>query len=157
MRFIIMILAALGAFWWLKKREESDLSERQEQLPAGVRLLPEKDSDPNPTKSAAARAAAGASAKAPSPPPEASVAAVKTKPSVPAKPGNAKSGGKHDDLTVLTGIGKVFAKRLNEAGIHTYADLAKHTPDRLREITQAKDWQNVDPQAWIDQAKSLSS
>lgn len=154
MRLIVMILAALGAYWWLNKRETAGFEDRQENLPAGVRLIPDREMETDKFATASAaevQAAIAASAATPAPPPEASVAAVKTaKPSVPAKPGKK---GQRDDLTVLNGIGKVFAQRLNEAGVNTFADLAKLSPDRLREITQAKDWQKIDPQAWIDQAK----
>ncbi len=44
---------------------------------------------------------------------------------VPAKP---------DDLQVIKGIGPVIAKKLNDAGICTFRELAAITPQRLREI-----------------------
>jgi predicted flap endonuclease-1-like 5' DNA nuclease len=154
MRWIFMILGAVGAMWWLRQREKTELAERQEQLPTGVRLIPDSHiEEEKPTPPAKVQAAIAASAEVPAPPPEASIAAVKTvkpKPSVPAKPGKGQKG---DDFTVLNGIGKVFAQRLNDAGIRTFADLANQSPDKLREITGAKEWQKVDPQAWIDQAK----
>lgn len=62
-----------------------------------------------------------------------------------------------DDLKAIHGIGPVFARRLNEAGIKTYADLAAQEPQRLLEIVQAKAWQALDPKAWIDEAGSLAS
>jgi predicted flap endonuclease-1-like 5' DNA nuclease len=60
-----------------------------------------------------------------------------------------------DDLTLINGIGPVFAKRLIEAGISTYAQLAAQSPDRLREITQARATAN--PQVWIDEARRRAS
>jgi large subunit ribosomal protein L21 len=56
-----------------------------------------------------------------------------------------------DDLTELKGIGPVFAQRLREAGITTFTDVAKATPDALREATQATG--AADPEEWIAQAK----
>ncbi len=42
-----------------------------------------------------------------------------------------------DDLTAISGIGPVFAGRLRDAGITTFADVAKAGPDRLAEVTGA--------------------
>lgn len=62
-----------------------------------------------------------------------------------------------DVLTKIQGIGPVFAQRLNEAGVHTYADLARLTPERVREIVAAKPFQKIDPEAWIEQARQLAA
>lgn len=42
-----------------------------------------------------------------------------------------------DDLTTISGIGPVFAGRLRDAGIHTFADVTKAGPERLAEVTGA--------------------
>lgn len=60
-----------------------------------------------------------------------------------------------DDLKVIDGIGPTFARRLNDAGIQTYAQLAALSPVELRTITKAAAWQG-DPEAWIRQAKGLA-
>jgi len=62
---------------------------------------------------------------------------------------------KADHLEDVNGIGPVFAQRLNEAGIYTFADLAAQTPVRIREIISPKNWQAVDPEGWISQARHL--
>lgn len=59
-----------------------------------------------------------------------------------------------DRLEAIKGIGPVFARRLNEAGIYTYAELAESSPDKLREIVAAKSWQAVEPEEWIKEARS---
>lgn len=59
-------------------------------------------------------------------------------------------------LEEIKGIGPVYVQRLNEAGIHTYADLAQATPKQLREIVQPNNWQAVDFGEWIKQAKLFS-
>jgi large subunit ribosomal protein L21 len=51
-------------------------------------------------------------------------------------------------LTEIKGIGPVFAKRLAEAGITTFAALAEASPEHLREVTKA----TADPDEWIAQA-----
>ena len=65
--------------------------------------------------------------------------------------------GRPDDLTQIKGIGPVFARRLNDAGITTFAQLAQATPDQLHEIVQAAEWQAVEPAAWIADARALSA
>lgn len=61
-----------------------------------------------------------------------------------------------DSLEKIKGIGPVFAKRLNRAGIQTFADLAALEPDKIRSIVQAKDWQRVEPDEWIAEANVLA-
>lgn len=61
-----------------------------------------------------------------------------------------------DRLEVIKGIGPVFARRLNDAGIYTFADLAATSPEKLREFVAAKSWQAVEPEEWIQAAADLS-
>lgn len=58
-----------------------------------------------------------------------------------------------DDLTTISGIGPTFARRLNEAGVTTYAHLASLSPDDVVTITQVAEWQG-DPVDWINQARA---
>ena len=57
-----------------------------------------------------------------------------------------------DDLALVNGIGPVFAERLRQAGITTFADVAKASADQLREVTHATSVAN--PDEWIEQAKA---
>jgi len=59
----------------------------------------------------------------------------------------AAEGAKRDDLTVIRGLGSATQERLNQAGITTFAQLAKATPAKLRELlgdgtarARAEDW-----------------
>ena len=62
-----------------------------------------------------------------------------------------------DDLKKIKGIGEVFAGRLNEAGIWTFADLAKADPEEIREIVSSGRVENmIDPEEWIAQARQLA-
>lgn len=75
----------------------------------------------------------------------------------PAKeaPAKAKSGEK-DDLTKISGIGPVFAKRLNGEGLTTYADIAGLTPARIAELDEKLDLKNnITNDDWPGQAKAL--
>lgn len=60
-----------------------------------------------------------------------------------------------DDLTVITGIGPTFARRLNDAGIYSFVALAAATPEHIREVTKVANWQ-ADPADWIAAAKALA-
>jgi len=62
-----------------------------------------------------------------------------------------------DDLTKINGIGPAFAKRLYKADIHTFAQLATLSQEAVRKIVAAKNWQKIEPEAWIEQAKQLST
>jgi predicted flap endonuclease-1-like 5' DNA nuclease len=59
-------------------------------------------------------------------------------------------------LEEIKGIGPTYVQRLNEAGIHTFGDLAQTTPKQLQEIIQIQAWQAVDFGEWIKQAKLFS-
>ncbi|MDM8532295.1 helix-hairpin-helix domain-containing protein [Anaerolineales bacterium HSG25] len=67
-----------------------------------------------------------------------------------------KQTKKKDDLTKVNGIGPVFARRLNEAGIFTFVDLVALSADDVRKIVVAKDWQKIEPEKWLIQAQSLT-
>ncbi len=69
---------------------------------------------------------------------------------------SAKVSNKKDRLEMVKGIGAVFAKKLNDAGITTFEQLAQQSPERIREIIQPQEWQKVEPEAWIAQAKSFA-
>lgn len=59
-----------------------------------------------------------------------------------------------DDLTSINGIGPTYAKRLQAAGIMTFAALAEQEPERVREIAQIKEWQAADPADWVAEAQA---
>ena len=61
-----------------------------------------------------------------------------------------------DNLLDIKGIGQVFAKRLNDVGITTFAQLGTLSADRLREIIQPQEWQTLDFATWITQARTLA-
>lgn len=62
-----------------------------------------------------------------------------------------------DDLTAIRGIGPVYARRLQDAGIATFAALAAQEPEKIGQIVQIKTWQAASPAEWIAQAKELSN
>ena len=62
-----------------------------------------------------------------------------------------------DRLEKVNGIGKVYAQKLNEAGIYTFAQLAQETTARLKEIISPESWQTIEPEAWIAEASTLAA
>jgi predicted flap endonuclease-1-like 5' DNA nuclease len=58
-----------------------------------------------------------------------------------------------DDLTVIKGIGPVYQWKLRDAGFNTYQQLASADPDQLRRMLDIKNWQRVNVEAWIEQAR----
>ncbi|MEM7113283.1 MAG: helix-hairpin-helix domain-containing protein [Chloroflexota bacterium] len=61
-----------------------------------------------------------------------------------------------DRLEKIKGIGSVFAKRLNEAGIFTYEQIAEADPVWLEELVGAKAWQDVVAEEWVEEAAKLA-
>ena len=55
---------------------------------------------------------------------------------------------KRDDLTKISGIGAVFAKRLNESGIQTFKQLHETNDAHILEIIKPEDWQKIEPSEW---------
>ncbi|MBV7269642.1 50S ribosomal protein L21 [Winogradskyella luteola] len=67
--------------------------------------------------------------------PKAAAPKAEVKKEVPkAKPAAKKAAGKADDLKKIEGIGPKIASTLVEAGIATFADLAKAKPEAISEI-----------------------
>ncbi len=72
-----------------------------------------------------------------------------------AKPAPASKPAK-DDLKKVNGIGPVYEKKLNAAGIITYAQLAASDPETIKGIIQPKEWQSLDIEDWLVEAKSFA-
>ncbi len=60
-----------------------------------------------------------------------------------------------DDLTLIRGIGPVFQKRLNDAGIKTFHQLAESNATHLE--AQGIEGVGVDLASWIEQAQDLAT
>lgn len=62
-----------------------------------------------------------------------------------------------DRLQKVNGIGNVYAQKLNDAGIYTFAQLSEQSPARLTEIIAPESWQAIEPEAWIQEAASFAA
>jgi predicted flap endonuclease-1-like 5' DNA nuclease len=63
---------------------------------------------------------------------------------------------REDRLEQVRGIGAVFAGKLKAAGIHTFAQLAELTPERVMQIIRPKEWQKIEAEDWIVEARELA-
>jgi predicted flap endonuclease-1-like 5' DNA nuclease len=60
-----------------------------------------------------------------------------------------------DDLAVIDGIGEKIQDDLRQAGITSFAELARRTPDELQALLNPPKWRKLDFAAWIEQARHL--
>jgi predicted flap endonuclease-1-like 5' DNA nuclease len=68
----------------------------------------------------------------------------------------AAAEGEADDLMKLNGVGRGWARRLNEHGIYHYRQVAELTPENLEELDEAFNAKGkISGSGWIDQAKQL--
>ncbi len=58
-----------------------------------------------------------------------------------------------DNLMVIKGIGPVYQWKLRDAGFNTFKQLAAANPDQLRRMLNIKNWQRVNLEFWIEQAR----
>jgi large subunit ribosomal protein L27 len=88
--------------------------------------------------------------------PKAAVAAVATEEKVAKAPkAPAKKAAKADDLTIVEGIGPKIAEILVNAGIVTFADLAKTEVAKIEELLAAagSNFNTAVPTTWAEQAQ----
>ena len=107
------------------------------------RLLGEGERDPSPSRSGPVTSPV---------PPERPAAAPMQRAAKPL-PAPAAEDLPDDDLTEINGIGATYARRLHQAGIRTFADLAALTAEEARKLAKAQPWQ-ADPADWIAQAEA---
>lgn len=60
-----------------------------------------------------------------------------------------------DDLTRIKGIGPLIARRLQDAGIHTFAKLGELTPEQVASLLPNLSAGRVRREGWISQARKL--
>lgn len=63
---------------------------------------------------------------------------------------------RRDPLIDINGIGPAYERKLFDAGVYTFEDLAAMTPERVREIIAPQRWQEIDPASWIAEARQLA-
>ena len=75
-----------------------------------------------------------------------------------AKAAPAAASGEGDDLTQLSGVGPALLKKLNAAGITTFAQIAAWTEVDVAEFDEKLSFKGrIEREGWIAQAKELAS
>ncbi len=75
---------------------------------------------------------------------------------VESEPPAAEVPSANDPLIDINGIGPTYARRLNDAGICTFADLATLTIEQVREIVKARPYQATTIDSWLAEAQALA-
>nr|WP_228703774.1 helix-hairpin-helix domain-containing protein [Kangiella sediminilitoris] len=76
------------------------------------------------------------------------------KKAAPKKAAAKKTDG--DDLTQLSGVGPVIVKKLNEAGVTTFKQIAEWTAEDVARLDEELSFKGrIERENWIDQAKEL--
>jgi predicted flap endonuclease-1-like 5' DNA nuclease len=68
----------------------------------------------------------------------------------------AAADSRRDPLIDVDGIGPVYEKRLFEAGIYTFEQLAALTPEQVIEIIKPQGWQKIEAEAWIAESRMFA-
>ena len=69
----------------------------------------------------------------------------------------ASSGApRRDDLTKIHGVGKVFQGKFYDAGYTTWESVSKLSDAEIRRVIQPKDWQKIETDVWIEEARILA-
>ncbi|MBC7133921.1 MAG: 50S ribosomal protein L21 [Roseovarius sp.] len=85
----------------------------------------------------------------------AALASAAPKPAKPAKPAEAAAGG--DDLKRLSGVGPALEKKLHEAGVTSFAQIAAWTPEDVAAFDEKLNFKGrIEREGWIAQAKDLA-
>ena len=112
------------------------------------------------TDGAKAKPAAKKAAKKPAPKAEAKAEPKKAADKETAKPAAkkaAKAKAAVDDLKKLSGVGPVLEKKLNEAGITSYAQIAAWKAKDIEEFDEKLSFKGrIEREGWVDQAKELA-
>ncbi len=75
-----------------------------------------------------------------------------------AKPAAKKAAEGGDDLKRLSGVGPALEKKLHEAGVTTFAQIAAWTPEDVAAMDEKLSFKGrIEREGWIEQAKKLAA
>ncbi|MDX1523704.1 MAG: 4Fe-4S binding protein, partial [Anaerolineae bacterium] len=147
--------AAIRPTWNALETERRRQEEEEKARKAAEKAAAKAQKEAEQAAAAAAKKEAASDALKEAPPPPAAATAlasspINDEPVAAAPPAPAKP----DDLKKIEGIGPKIATLLNEAGITTFAGLAKTEVSKIREILEAAGprYKLSDPETWPEQA-----
>ena len=75
----------------------------------------------------------------------------------PAKKTKAPAAAGGDDLKQLSGVGPALEKKLHEAGVTSFAQIAAWGADDIAQMDEKLSFKGrIEREGWVDQAKALS-
>ena len=82
---------------------------------------------------------------------------AEAKSEAPKKAAKADTGAAGDDLKQLSGVGPALEKKLHEAGVTTFAQIAAWGADDIAEMDEKLSFKGrIEREGWVDQAKKLA-
>ena len=82
----------------------------------------------------------------------------KEKPKEEAAPKKEATAAGDDDLKKLSGVGPVLEKKLHEAGVTSFAQIAAWGPADIEEFDEKLSFKGrIEREGWVDQAKKLAA
>ncbi|RME15789.1 MAG: 50S ribosomal protein L21 [Alphaproteobacteria bacterium] len=122
---------------------------RQQLTLLRVTEILESGADKSGVMAAVGAGSAGAVAPAAAPKPKKAAAKKKAEAAAPA------AGG--DDLKQLSGVGPALEKKLHEAGVTTFAQIAAWTEDDIAAMDEKLSFKGrIEREGWVEQAKKLA-
>ncbi len=74
-----------------------------------------------------------------------------------AKKATAPAAGGADDLKLLSGVGPALEKKLHEAGITSFAQIAAWTPEDVADFGEKLSFKGrIEREGWVEQARELA-
>ena len=128
---------------------------RQQLTVLRVTEILEKGGDKSGVKAAMGAGSVAGVAVAAAKPAKKAEAPKAEKKAAPKKAAKADSGA--DDLKQLSGVGPALEKKLHEAGVTTFAQIAAWTEDDVAAMDEKLSFKGrIEREGWIDQAKKLA-
>lgn len=138
------------------KRRRKHSSQRKKGHRQQLTLVRITDILPSGAEASGVKAAVGAgSAPAAASAPAAKAAAPKAKAAAKAEAPAAAAGA--DDLKQLSGVGPALEKKLLEAGVTSFAQIAAWGPEDIAEFDEKLSFKGrIEREGWVEQAKTLA-
>ena len=130
---------------------------RQQLTLLKVTDILEKGADKSGVKAAIGAGSVSTAAVAAAKPAKKAAAKTEVAPKAEAKKAAPKAAAGSDDLKKLSGVGPALEKKLNEAGVTTFAQIASWGEAEIAEFDEKLSFKGrIEREGWVEQAKALA-
>lgn len=130
---------------------------RQQLTLLKVTDILEKGADKSGVKAAIGAGSVSTAAVAAAKPAKKAAAKTEEAPKAEAKKAAPKAAAGSDDLKQLSGVGPALEKKLNEAGVTTFAQIASWGEAEIAEFDEKLSFKGrIEREGWVEQAKALA-